>query len=176
MEANLEEKTGKTLAGWKKLLSSTNLEKHGQIVAWLKQEHGLTHGYANFISLKYREADAASSDSEDLIAAQYAKKPDLKPVYDVLVSYCQTLGSDVEVIPKKAAVSIKRKRQFALIKPATKTRMDVGLKFDSRTPEGILLDSGPFGTMCTHRLELTSAEQVNEEVKSLIRNAYAEAG
>ncbi|WP_414829269.1 DUF5655 domain-containing protein [Alteromonas sp. H39] len=176
MEANLEETTGKTLAEWKAVLSTTKLEKHGQIVAWLKQDHGLTHGYANFISLKYREADAASSDTEDLVTGQYAKKPDLKPIYDALVAYCKDLGSDVDVVPKKAAVSIRRNRQFLLIKPATKTRMDVGLKFTDREPEGILLDSGAFGTMCTHRIELSAAQQVNDEVKSLIKQAYLEAG
>ncbi len=175
MEANLQEKTGKTLAEWKAVLAATQLEKHGQIVSWLKQEHGLTHGYANFISLKYREADAASADAGELIETQYAKKPELKPIYEALVSYCKSLGSDVEVIPKKATVSIKRKRQFVLIKPATKTRMDVGLKFNDRLPSGRLLDSGPFGTMCTHRLELTAVDDVDDEVKALISEAYAEA-
>lgn len=176
MEQNLVEKTGKSLDEWKAHLATTSLAKHGEIIAHLKQSHGLTHGYANFISLKYREADAASSDEDTLVAEQYAKKPDLKPIYDAIVSFCATLGEDIEVVPKKATVSIKRKRQFALIKPATKSRMDVGLKFNNRDVGGVLLDSGAFGTMCTHRVELSSLQDFNDDVKQLLREACQEAG
>ena len=146
------------------------------MVSWLKAEHGITHGFANFISLKYREADAASSEAADLVAAQYEKKPDLKPVYDTLVAFCRSLGSDVEIAPKKSTVSVRRKRQFVLIKPATKTRMDIGLKFNDRSPEGRLLDSGAFGTMCTHRVELSHPEDVDDDIKAYIKAAYQEAG
>ncbi|MCW8106907.1 DUF4287 domain-containing protein [Alteromonas ponticola] len=176
MEENLKPKTGKTLEQWKTVLGQTKLTKHSEIVAWLKSEHQLTHGFANFISLKFRQADAASFDESELIASQYETKPGLKPIYDALVEYCRSLGPDVEIAPKKSTVSIRRKRQFALIKPATKTRMDIGLKFNDKKPLGRLLPSGPFGTMCTHRIELTEVSDIDDEIKKLVREAYAEAG
>ena len=52
MEQNLPEKTGKSLEQWKAILAQQSFEKHGQIMQFLKQQHGLTHGFANFIALK----------------------------------------------------------------------------------------------------------------------------
>ncbi|NMH60088.1 DUF5655 domain-containing protein [Alteromonas ponticola] len=176
MEENLKEKTGKNLAEWKDTLTNTKLSKHGEIVTWLKSEHGVTHGFANFISLKFREADAASFDDSDLVSSQYEKKPLLMPVYDTLITYCRSLGADVEIAPKKSTVSVRRKRQFLLIKPATKTRMDVGLKLNDKQPQGRLLDSGAFGTMCTYRVELTHVKEFDDEIKRLVKEAYEEAG
>ena len=176
MEQNLVEKTGKSLAEWKAVLADQALEKHGQMVSYLKSEHGVTHGYANFIALKFREADAGSHDAEDLVAAQYAGKEALKPIYDKLHAAAVALGDDVEVAPKKASVSFRRKRQFALVQPSTKTRVDLGLKFDDRPEGGRLGPSGPFGAMCTHRVALTRAEDVDEEVLGWVRDAYEEAG
>ena len=47
---NLPEKTGKTLPQWTKIVSAEKFAKHGEIVKWLKAEHGVTHGYANLIA------------------------------------------------------------------------------------------------------------------------------
>ena len=69
-------------------------------------------------------------------------------------------------------MSLIRKRQFALIKPATKTRVDLGLKIKDKPVAGRLENSGPFGTMCTHRVQLTSVDDINGEVLSWIKEAY----
>lgn len=176
MEQHLEEKTGKTLEQWKRVLAGTDVDKHGEIVKYLKTEHGVTHGYANFIALKYREADAGSHDPADLVDAQYTGKESLRPIYQRLHDLVTAFGDDVEVAPKKSAVSFRRKRQFALVQPSTKTRVDLGLKFDARPHAGRLEASGPFGTMCTHRVQLTSPEQVDDELAGWLREAYEEAG
>ena len=176
MEQHLEEKTGKSLDQWKRVLASAGLEKHGEMVKYLKAEHGVTHGYANFIALKFREADAGSHDAADLVDAQYAGKEGLRPIYERLHDLITAFGDDVEVAPKKAAVSFRRKRQFALVQPSTKTRVDLGLKFDDRPHAGRLEPSGPFGSMCTHRVQLTHPDQVDEDVERWLREAYREAG
>ncbi len=67
MEQNLKEKTGKTLDDWHLILHKQPFSKHGEYMAFLKEKHGVTHGYANFIVLKFRKADAASADNDDLI-------------------------------------------------------------------------------------------------------------
>ncbi|NVJ98378.1 MAG: DUF4287 domain-containing protein [Alphaproteobacteria bacterium] len=176
MEENLKDKTGKDLNEWKTILQESGLQKHGEMLALLKGTHGVTHGFANFIALKYREADAGSQADDDLVAAQYAKKEALKPIYEALHAALVKFGSDVEVAPKKAAVSFRRKRQFALVQPSTKTRVDLGLKFNDRPHEGRLEPSGPFGSMCTHRVQLTDVAEVDDELIALIRDAYNEAG
>ena len=175
MEQNLQQKTGKTLEQWKELLSIKNFSKHGEYMAFLKKEHGITHGFANFITLKFREADAGSANAEDLVAAQYKGKENLKPIFDKLLSAISKIGSDVEVAPKKSAVSFRVKRQFALIQPSTKKRIDLGLKFNDKAVDGRLENSGPFGTMCTHRVQLTEIEQVDNELLAWIKAAYEEA-
>ena len=81
-------------------------------------------------------------------------------------------GSDVEVIPKKSNVSVKAGRQFALIQPSTKTRIDLGLKYDTTPQNSRILDSGSFGTMCTNRVVITSEEEVDEELHGLLKEAY----
>ena len=62
---------------------------------------GFTHGYANFVSLKAREADAASHDDSDLIENQYKGKEILKPIHDELRKQIEMFGADVEFVPKK---------------------------------------------------------------------------
>lgn len=175
MEENLKEKTGKTLAEWKTLLAAQPFEKHGEFMSFLKGEHGITHGFANFITLKFREADAGSAHADDLVENQYKGKEALKPIYTLLDEKIKNLGADVEVAPKKAAVSYRVKRQFALVQPSTKTRIDLGLKLNDTPHEGRLETSGPFGSMCSHRVQLTDASQVDEQVLDWIKMAYEQA-
>jgi predicted transport protein len=144
-------------------------------MTFLKSEHGITHGIANFITLKFREADAASSDADDLVANQYKGKESLKPIFDKLLMTITNLGSDVEVVAKKSAVSLRVKRQFALIQPSTKKRIDLGLKFNNTPHSERLETSGPFGTMCTHRMQLTELDQVDNELIKWIKEANEQA-
>ena len=176
MEKGLLEKTGKSLEEWIAIVKDSKLEKHGEIMKFLKGDHGMTHGFANFVTLKAREADAGSHEADDLVASQYEKKADLKPIYDKLIEAIGPMGSDIEFVPKKANVSCKRKTQFALIQPSTKTRMDLGLKLKGVDPSGRLEDSGPFGAMCTHRVQLTDVSDVDDEVIGWIKEAYEKAG
>lgn len=175
MEQNLKEKTGKDLDEWKVVLATKGFEKHGEFMAFLKNECGVSHGYANFIAHKFRESDAASQKPEDLIAAQYRGKESLRPIFERLMAVILGLADDIEMVPKKTSVSFRRKRQFALVQPSTKTRVDLGLKFDDKPTAGRLESSGPFGTMCTHRVQLTEPEQVDDELREWLREACLEA-
>ena len=173
MEESIKPKTGKSLEEWIAILRPHNFQKHGEYMAFLKGEHGITHGYANLIAHKARGSDAGSHDDGDLVTAQYAGgKEHLKAIYDALVDHISEFGDDIEWAPKKANVSVRRKRQFALIQPSTKTRMDLGLKLPGVDLAGRLEGSGPFGTMCTHRVRLETVTDVDSEVLGWIRQAY----
>lgn len=176
MDEGLKENTGKGLAEWIEIVKASGLEKHGEIMKFLKGEHGMTHGYANTVTLKARKADAGSHDADDLVIAQYAKKSYLMPIYEKLLEVITALGSDIEVVPKKANVSCRRKTQFALIQPSTKTRIDLGLKLKGVEPSGRLEDSGPFGAMCTHRIQITEIANVDEDLIDWLKMAYEKAG
>lgn len=175
MEKGLLEKTGKSLEDWKKVVAKTKLDKYKAILDYLKKDHGLTHGFANFVALKYLGTDAGSHDDADLVNNQYKGKEVLKPIYEELLKEISKFGNDVTITPKKDSVSIIRKKQFALIKPATKTRIDLGLKLKDKPTTDRLGNSGPFGAMCTHRVQLTDAKEVDKELLDWLKEAYEKA-
>lgn len=166
---NMPEKTGKSLQEWTTILQTKNFVKHGEAVKFLKTEHKVTHGFANTI-VTLAKNDQSTDD--DLLVNQYKGKESLQPIYDKLIAEISKFGSDITNTPKKTSVSLLRKRQFALIKPATKTRIDLGLKIKDKPVSGRLENSGPFGTMCTHRVQLTSVDDIDAEVLSWIKEAY----
>ena len=177
MVANLVEKTGKSMDEWKALLTSAALEKHGQMVNLLKKEHGVTHGFANLIVHEFRSgAASAPAQPDDLLEAQYKGKETLRPLYDSLAEAVGAFGSDVDVSPRKTYVTLRRKTQFAIFKPSTKTRLDVGIKLKGVDPEGRLEASGPFGDMVTHRVRVTDPSEVDKELIGWLRQAYEAAG
>ena len=157
---------------WVDVVKKSKINKHKAIIDFLKTEHGFTYGYANFVSMKARQSDAASIDDSDLLEEQYKGKENLKAIYDKLLNEINELGSDVKVVPKKASVSFIRKHQFTLIKPATKKRIDLGLKIKGNKITTRFESSGPFGAMCTHRVQLTSVDEVNHELLAWIKEAY----
>jgi len=168
MIENMPEKTGKKLDEWIKILNRESFEKHSMAVKFLKTEYGVTHGFANTIVALSKENDSP----EDLVLNQYSGKELLKPIYEKLLSTIQGFGDDIEITPKKGSVSLIRKKQFALIKPATKTRIDLGLKLKSVEVQGCLESSGPFGTMCTHRIQLHDISDIDSEVIEWLSKAY----
>lgn len=172
MEEGILAKTGKSIKHWIDVVRASKIEKHKGIIDYLKSEHGFTYGYANFVAHKVRKSDAGSHDDEDLVKNQYAGKEVLKPIYDKLLEAIESFGQDITKTPKKDSVSLIRKRQFALIKPATKTRVDLGLKLKGEPVAGRLGSSGPFGTMCTHRIQLSAVEEVDDEVRGWLKKAY----
>jgi len=174
MIANLKEKTGKSLDEWVALARMSKLAKHGEIVAHLKGKHALTHGYANLVAQTALKSDGAGEPSgEDLVGAQYAgAKAALRPIYDALIAAIRALGSDVEISPKKAYVSLRRSKQFALIQPSTADRVDVGINLKGVAPTKRLEASGSFSAMVSHRVRLESATGVDAELKSWLKRAY----
>jgi len=166
---NMLDKTGKKLEEWLPILHKENIEKHSVAVNFLKTEYGLTHGFANTIVTLSKEKNESP---EDLLVNQYRGKELLKPMYDLLISSVEKFGADVVITPKKGSVSLIRKKQFALIKPATKSRIDLGLKLKDIDVQGRLENSGPFGTMCTHRIQLNSIADVDAEVIEWLLVAY----
>lgn len=176
MVANLKEKTGKSLSQWIAIVNKSAAAKHGEIVKLLKADHGMTHGFANLVAHKARKSDAGSiGENTDLVALQYAgAKASLKPVYDALVKAAKACG-DVEIAPKKSYVSLRRSKQFAIIQPSTKTRVDLGLNIKGEPAKGRLEKSGSFNSMVSHRVRLESAADVDSDVKAWLRKAWAKA-
>jgi predicted transport protein len=169
---NMPEKTGKSLNEWKKILKTKSFVKHSEAVNFLKKEHQVTHGFANTIVTLSKEENTTPNY---LVENQYTGKENLVPIYESLLNVVKTFGNDITITPKKTSVSIIRKRQFALIQPATKTRIDLGLKLNDKPTTDRLENSGPFGTMCTHRVKLSKLSEVDSELKKWLKESYEQA-
>jgi hypothetical protein len=175
MTANFKPNTGKTLEQWVAVAKKSGKAKHGEIVAHLKSE-GLTHGYANLVAHSLLKSDAGSlSETTDLVAEQYSgEKAALKPIYDAVIKAAQECG-EFEIAPKKAYVSLRRSKQFAIVQPSTKTRVDLGLSIKGEPPKGRLEASGSFNAMVSHRVRLEKPADVDKDVKAWIKAAFDQA-
>lgn len=174
MIAGLKDKTGRSLEEWQRVLKPEKLTKHKEIVTLLKSKHGLTHGYANMIALQCLGSDShTTGDEASLVEAQYAgAKSGLKPIYDAIVASAKKLGPDVSISPKKAYVSLRRGKQFAIVQPSTATRIDVGLVLRDAAPKGRLEPAGSFNAMMTHRVRVEKPADVDKQLTGWLRDAY----
>lgn len=174
---NLHKNTGKTLDEWIAIVKKENFNKHGEILKFLKTEHGFTHGFANLVAHKAKGSDAGSvSNTDDLITAQYAGKDTLRPIYDALIQTIQTFGDDVEFAPKKAYVSVRRKKQFAMLTPATKTRFEIGINLKGLPGEGRLEEITKANAMCSHVVKVTAIAELGDDITGWLKKAYEDAG
>jgi predicted transport protein len=174
---NLYKNTGKSLEEWIAIVQKQNFEKHGQMIKYLKEQHDFTHGFANLVALKARSADAGSVENKDeLIEDQYKGKEHFRPIYESIIKEVQKFGNDVEIAPKKASVSLRRKKQFALLQPATKTRFEIGINLKGQSPEGKLQANTASNAMCSYSIHLAGKEELDKEVLIWIKKAYEQAG
>lgn len=172
MIANLSANTGKTLEEWFVVLDATGLDKHTALMNHLKQEHGVSHGFANGIVLQYRNRGVEQGD-DALVDAQYTgPKATLRPLYDALIEAVSGFGADVEIAPKKSSVSLRRSKQFALIEAPSATRLQLGINLGDTPPTDRLLAAKG---MCTHKVSVTSLADVDTELLDWLRGAYGRA-
>lgn len=173
---NVFKNTGKTLEQWIEIVKKENFEKHGEIIKFLKEQHGFTHGFANLVAHKAKSSDAGSAENtDDLIISQYQGKEYLKPIYDKLLSEILTFGNDIEIAPKNTYVSLRRKKQFAILNPATKTRFEIGINLKGQEPSKKLEAEKP-NSMCSHKIKITDIAEIDNEILNWIKKAYENAG
>ncbi len=174
--SNIEAKTGKSLAELKRLVKDSGLEKHSAIRDMLKEKFALGYGDANTLAHMARQDEApAAEPGDDGLAAIYAgPKAALRPVHDAVLALVKGLG-EFEIAPKKTYWSLRRKKQFAMVGPATNTRVEVGLNIKQFQPTD-RLEALPPKSMCTCKVKLTEAGQADAELLAWLKQAYDEAG
>lgn len=170
---NIAESTGKSLQDFTRIVQQSGLEKHGQILKMLKDEHGLTHGNANLIASKTRERLSEESTPIDLLSALFPeKKLHLKPIYDELEAIASNLGEDVTVLPQKSGISLRTGKQFALITVPNMKSLKLGLKMKDITATDRLQQTTG---MCTHQVVLTDVDDVDDEITAWLLEAYRQS-
>jgi len=179
---NIQTRTGKSLDELFSLIRQSGLQKHGEIRDMLKTSLGMGHGDANTLVHNYMKAAGAASApasgstaSGDVLDEIYSgAKAGLRPIHDRLMTAIDAFGP-FEIAPKKGYVSLRRKKQFAMIGPATKTRVEVGLNMKGVEATPRLLAQPP-GGMCQYKVNVTDAAEVDPELIAWIRQAYEGAG
>jgi hypothetical protein len=176
---NIQAKTGKTLDELYAWLQATGLEKHGQLRDAAKQDLGLGHGDANtLVTLFRRSKDASVAPAATADAAvdgfYSGPKAALRPVHDRVMSAIDALGA-FEIAPKKTYLSLRRKKQFAMVGPATKTQVEIGLNAKDLEGGDRLKVQKP-GGMCQYKVRLSSPDEVDDELVGWIKAAYDAAG
>ncbi|HET7109069.1 MAG TPA: DUF5655 domain-containing protein [Candidatus Acidoferrum sp.] len=182
--ADLKPKTGRTLDEWISLTKKDGPKDDPSRRAWLKSKHKLGSNSAWWISERV-DGKGGEEDTPEkyLVTAaryveeQYAgKKSVLRPIFDELLALAKSLGADVKACPGKTIVPLYRNHVFAQLKPTTNSRLDLGLcftTFKGKLPAR-LIDTGGLAKKdrITHRIELTSASQIDPDLKKWLRHAY----
>lgn len=173
--ANIQERSGKSLDDLYTILAATGLEKHGQLRDHLKKDLGMGHGDANTVVTLFRKRGEDGGAADDPLDAIYTGgKAHLRPLHEEIMKRVRAFG-DFEEAPKKANVSLRRKKQFALIGPATKTQVEVGLNAKELSGPDRLVELKP-GGMCQYKVRLSEASEIDDELIGWIRAAYDAAG
>jgi predicted transport protein len=179
--ANIEKRTGKSLAELAKIVKGSGLTKHGELVAMLKSSLGMGHGDANTLVHTVLKSDgqsaaaAAGVSGDQVLGGLYVgPKAALRPIHDKVLAAVKQFGA-FEEAPKKTYVSYRRKKQFAMVGPATNTRVEVGLNVKGLTGSPRLIDQGA-GKMCNYVVKVTDAQEVDAELLGWIKAAYDSAG
>lgn len=179
--ANIEKKTGKSLAELRTAIGKCGKTKHGEIRSWLMETYGIGHGDANTLTHVALKSDgesaakAAGLSTNDVLDGIYTgKKAHQRPIHEKLMAAIQTFG-EFEIAPKKGYVSLRRKKQFAMLGPKTNERFELGLnlKDDVKHP---LVKAVPPGGMCHYIAALTSADEVDDKLVAIVKKAYEAAG
>jgi hypothetical protein len=175
---NIEAQYGKPIAAWLEIVRKSGLKKHTDVVTMLKTKHGLAHGAAHRIGLLSRAADPAHAPpagGADAVASLYAgKKAPLLPIHEKLIATISAFG-DFESAPKSGYVSLRRKKQFAMLKPAA-NHVDVGLILPGVDVTDRLESAAKLSALFTHRVRVSTVKELNKELVGWLRAAYERAG
>ena len=175
--ANIEKRTGKSLPQLAEIVRKSGLAKHGELREMLKRDLGMGHGDANTLIhhvLNSAGPDAAVGEAQSLdqvVAGLYSgPKAALRPIHDRVMVAITKFGT-FEIVPKKTCVSLRRRKQFAMLGPATQTRVEVGLNMTGVAATDRLVALPP-GGMCNYKVKLTSPDEVDTVLIAWIRKAF----
>ena len=176
---NIQKKTGKSLDELAEIIRNSGLTKHGQIRDYLKRELSLGHGDANALVHAVLKSDgqrSAEGKSEDAVLDEIytGAKAGFRTIHDKLIREIDKFG-EYEVAPKKGYVSLRRKKQFAMLGPKTNTRFEVGINAKD-LKKGDRLIEQPKGGMCNYIVNLTDVKEVDSELIGWLKSAYEGAG
>jgi hypothetical protein len=179
--AGLPAKTGRSLDEWIALIKTRGPKGEAARRGWLKKEHNLGTNHARWLAERAEGKGELGDPDEYLeVAERYVEdmftggKAGLRPIYDALLKVGLSAGTDIKACPCKTIVPLYRNHVIAQIKPTTRTRIDFGLALGATKAPKRLVDTGGFkkGDRITHRIEVTSPADIDDELKRWLKKAY----
>ena len=180
--ADLKQKTGRSLDEWMRYLKKNGPKDNKERREWLKTEHGLGTNSAWWladraagIGTEEGDPDAYLKAAEGYVEKMFSGgKAGLRPIYDALLKLGLSIGKEAKACPCQTIVPLYRNHVFAQIKPTTRTRIDLGFALGDMKAKGRLIDTGGFAKKdrITHRIEITSLDDIDDEVKRWLKVAY----
>jgi hypothetical protein len=178
----LKQKTGRTLEEWLKYIKKEGPADEKERRVWLKETHGLGTNTAWWLAERSAGKGAESGDPDlylesaerDVEKMFSGGKAHLRPVYDALLKLGLKTGKEAKACPCQTIVPLYRNHVFAQIKPTTQKRVDLGFALGDTKPTGRLIDTGGFAKKdrITHRIPITSVDEIDDEVKHWLKVAY----
>ncbi|MFM7188869.1 MAG: DUF5655 domain-containing protein [Armatimonadota bacterium] len=157
----------------------TGLSKHGELLTHLKTELGFSHGDAKAVAHHFRggwtaptiAADAATNVIDEIYTGP---KATLRPIRDAIMNLITPRGH-FDVAPKKGYLSLRRKKQFAMLGPATNTRIELGIHGKELGNFDWLLQQ-PAGGMCQYKVKLSTLYDIPSGLIDILKMAFESAG
>ena len=181
--ATLKQKSGRSLDEWLTLIRKSGPPTEKERREWLKKEYGLGTNTAWWLAERAEgkgedgDPDAYLEQANQYVEEMYSgSKAGLRPMYDALLKLGLGIGKDAKACPCKTIVPLYRNHVFAQIKPTTRTRIDLGFALGARKAEGRLIDTGGYAKKdrITHRIPISSLNEIDAEVKQWLHTAYEE--
>jgi hypothetical protein len=174
---NVKAKTGKSPDDFAKLVDQKGLDKHGDIVKWLKADFELGHGHATAVAAVLMKRDApAATPAEKLSALFSGRKQRWQKPCEALIRQLQKLGSDFGVGAGGTYINLQRAgKKFGILQPSSGERLDIGIKLKGMPLENRFESAGNWNAMVTHRVRIEDPSEIDREVVSVLKRAYEAA-
>lgn len=169
----LVRRTGLDVKGWNARIQEQGFADEASLRQWLTDQGVTGYPRSLLVMERFGYPDWALAPPDELIERQYADRPHLRPILDVVLARATELGP-LTVQARKAYVTLLTpRRTFASIEPKTKSRVDLGLRLPGKPPAGRLEPATSMGqSAMTVRIGLCSVDEVDDEVGDWLTRAY----
>jgi hypothetical protein len=171
----LVRRTGEGLEPWNARVREQPFADAGELRGWLT-ERGVT-GYPQMLLVmeRFGYPDYLLATADDLLEGQYADRPALRPIYEALLAQVADLPAVILQARKGFVSLLTPRRTFAAIQATTKRRVDLGLRLGGSVIDGRLESAAAMGSgQVDARIGLSSIEEIDDDVRALLRRAYEE--
>ena len=170
--ALLRRESGHDAGWWAEQARGAGLRNDAELRDWMRDKHGIT-GYAQYaVSWEmFGYPEFMLRDADELINAQYAGHPALRPIADAFLAWAaETEGVEIQL--RNGYVSLHSpRRKFAQVTRANNTSVDLTLRLDAPPAGRLTAVKVRAGDFFDREVRLTSVEEVDDDVLDFLAKA-----